>query len=174
MIPREKRIIFIDMDGTLIKTLSGEPFPRCISDFQPLWNTWNTLKDWFNSRNDMETCYIFIVTNQEGVEKGLVVEDYLRVKIDFISKALHEYLDPKELFPNKLVVDYYYSITKDRFRKPNTGMLEVLLSDYELDYINKDEMVMIGDASGSIGDFSGTDKKTAFNFGIDYIDRRTL
>ena len=31
-------------------------------------------------------------------------------------------------------------------------------------------MVMIGDASGKEGNFSDSDKKTAENFGIDYID----
>lgn len=31
-------------------------------------------------------------------------------------------------------------------------------------------MFMIGDASGKPGQFSDSDKKTAENFGIDYID----
>ena len=34
----------------------------------------------------------------------------------------------------------------------------------------KDEMLMIGDASGKEGQFSDSDKKTAENFGIDYLD----
>ena len=35
---------------------------------------------------------------------------------------------------------------------------------------NKQEMIMIGDASGKPGDFSDSDKKCAENFGIDYLD----
>ena len=31
-------------------------------------------------------------------------------------------------------------------------------------------MLMIGDASGKPGQFSDSDKKTAENFGIDYLD----
>ena len=31
-------------------------------------------------------------------------------------------------------------------------------------------MLMIGDASGNPGQFSDTDRKTAENFGIDYMD----
>ena len=34
----------------------------------------------------------------------------------------------------------------------------------------KSDMLMIGDASGLEGQFSDTDKKTAENFGIDYLD----
>ena len=34
----------------------------------------------------------------------------------------------------------------------------------------KSQSLMIGDASGKEGQFSNTDKKTAENFGIDYLD----
>ena len=36
--------------------------------------------------------------------------------------------------------------------------------------IETDKMLMIGDASGKEGQFSDSDKKTAENFGIDYMD----
>ena len=36
--------------------------------------------------------------------------------------------------------------------------------------IDKDEMLMIGDASGKQCQFSDSDKKTAENYGIDYMD----
>ena len=58
------------------------------------------------------------------------------------------------------------------YRKPNTRMLENLLEIYigdDLDYI-KQKSLMIGDASGKEGQFSESDKKTAENFGIDYMD----
>lgn len=35
---------------------------------------------------------------------------------------------------------------------------------------NKKDALMIGDASGKEGQFSDSDKKTAENFGIDYLD----
>lgn len=66
--------------------------------------------------------------------------------------------------------DYCSSTDKNnRFRKPNTGMLEFLLEETYTDY-NKDEMIMIGDASGKTNQFSDSDLKTAQNFGIDYMD----
>lgn len=60
----------------------------------------------------------------------------------------------------------------DHYRKPNTGMLETLTEKYvgdDFDYI-KSKSLMIGDASGKEGQFSDSDKKTAENFGIDYMD----
>lgn len=68
-----------------------------------------------------------------------------------------------------------YCLANDKFnpyRKPNTGMLEELLENYvgdDFDYI-KQKSLMIGDASGKEGQFSDSDKKTAENFGIDYMD----
>ena len=57
-------------------------------------------------------------------------------------------------------------------RKPNVGMLNHLTEKFvgdDFDYI-KTVSLMIGDASGLEGQFSDSDKKTAENFGIDYLD----
>lgn len=69
--------------------------------------------------------------------------------------------------------DYLYCASNDKdnpYRKPNTGMLESLFEEWEVE--SKDECIMIGDASSKPGDFSDSDKKCAENFGIDYIDVR--
>jgi hypothetical protein len=42
-----------------------------------------------------------------------------------------------------------------------------IINDIDKD---KSEYLMIGDASGKEGQFSDIDKKTAENFGIDYMD----
>lgn len=63
-------------------------------------------------------------------------------------------------------------------RKPNTGMIDQYM-DYikfindNVDEGNKiiyDTIMMIGDASGKEGQFSDSDKKTAENFGCEYMD----
>ena len=46
---------------------------------------------------------------------------------------------------------------------------EDALMEYDIT-CDKSEMLMIGDASGKPGQFSDSDKKTAENFGIDYLD----
>ena len=50
-----------------------------------------------------------------------------------------------------------------------------MIEDFYHDYIegfdfNKKHALMIGDASGKEGQFSDSDKKTAENFGSDYMD----
>ena len=52
-------------------------------------------------------------------------------------------------------------------------MIEYMLEMYFNNEFNnelKNELLMIGDASGKEGQFSDSDKKTAENFGIDYMD----
>ena len=64
------------------------------------------------------------------------------------------------------------NVISDPYRKPNTGMLKKMMEDFvgnNIDYI-KSISLMIGDASGKEGQFSDSDKKTAENYGIDYMD----
>ena len=52
------------------------------------------------------------------------------------------------------------------FKKENVEYIEL---ENEL---TKNEMIMIGDASDAVRDFSDSDKMTAQNYGIDYVDVR--
>lgn len=71
---------------------------------------------------------------------------------------------------------FKYCGSNDRsnpMRKPNTGMLEELFDNYKTwkdCSLEVEDCLMIGDASGLEGQFSDSDKKTAENFGIDYMD----
>lgn len=50
-------------------------------------------------------------------------------------------------------------------------MLQLLYTDFVEDTdLGKMDALMIGDASGKPGQWSDSDKKTAENFGIDYLD----
>ena len=87
----------------------------------------------------------------------------------YIQDALIEYLS--------IPVEFIYCTSNDktcRCRKPNTGMLtqacDVFINIKWNEFLNKNQMIMIGDASGKQGQFSDSDKKTAENFGIDYMD----
>ena len=81
---------------------------------------------------------------------------------------LIEYINNSNVF-----YDFCTSNDKsDYYRKPNIGMLEELVdctcalgSDFP-----KENILMIGDASGKEGQFSDSDKKCAENFGIAYMD----
>lgn len=95
------------------------------------------------------------------------------ITFDYISSALEDYT-------NISVYNFYCDNNdKDNInRKPNTGMIDQYM-DYikfindNVDEENKiiyDTIMMIGDASGKEGQFSDSDKKTAENFGCEYMD----
>lgn len=151
------KILFTDLDGTLIKTKSGETFPKGIWDIELRFDVIDTIKK-------LNPEYVFIVSNQGGIEKGFVDEFHFWVKLDFIGHSIEECCNT--------AVDYYYCSSNNKYnknRKPNYGMLEEALTEHDINY-DKSEMLMIGDASGKPGQFSDSDKKTAENFGIDYLD----
>jgi DNA 3'-phosphatase len=157
------KIIFADLDSTLIETKSGKTFPINILDFKPIWKVWKYLK-----ANLEDGDYFFIVSNQGGISRGLVGSTYFSSKINYICSALKEYLRLKDV-----VVDNMFCISEDptdNMRKPNTGMFEEMIKKYGLESVPKDCMIMIGDASGRPGDFSDSDLKAATNFGIKYLD----
>jgi DNA 3'-phosphatase len=119
---------------------------------------------------------LFIVSNQGGIEKGLVDRVDFEIKFKYILASINEYT-------KVFIVDGLYTPANDEdnpYRKPNTGLLSTILNRYKyklfvdniINDIDKDksEYLMIGDASGKEGQFSDSDKKTAENFGIDYMD----
>ena len=163
----EKRILFADLDGTLITTASGKTFAEDCTDFR-------IRKDVLDKIRCMnELSFIFIVSNQGGIPKFVSKHDFdakLSAIVEFVKKYCHD-----ENLDVAVFVRYCASEDKDNpNRKPNIGMLESIMCD-ELRWANrkfkdKASMLMIGDASGKEGQFSDSDKKCAENFGIDYLD----
>lgn len=157
---KKYNIIFSDFDGTLIKTISGETFPKGIWDMQIRFEVLDKIKE-------VKPEYLLIVSNIGCIESGFVYVDDFRAKSEYAARAICEYCDCK------CYAMYCGSNNKsDLYRKPNVGMLESLLEKYvgdDFDYL-KSVSLMIGDASGKEGQFSDSDKKTAENFGIDYMD----
>ena len=157
---KEYKVIFCDLDGSLIDTISGETFPKGIWDMKIKFDVLDSIKK-------LNPKCILIVSNQGGIESGFVDAHDFRAKSEYITRAIREYCG----------CECYamYCETNDKsdpYRKPNVGMLESLLESYvgdDFDYI-KQKSLMIGDASGKEGQFSDSDKKTAENFGIDYMD----
>lgn len=152
------KIIFADLDGTLIETLSGETFPKGIWDMKFRFEVLDKLKD-------LSPDVILIVSNQGGIQNGIVDEYNFKRKLEFIRYSIEEYTG--------CCVDGTYCSSNDKNcidRKPNTGMLQTLVHSYDFHNEPKANMLMIGDASGRPGQFSDSDKRCAENFGIDYID----
>ena len=161
---KNKNILFCDLDGTLIETISGEIFPKGIWDMKIRFDVLDAIKK-------LNPEYVLIVSNQGGIESGFVDEQKFETKLFYIIKSIGEYCDCE------CYAMYCDTNNKsDPYRKPNTKILETLLEDYVgYDFeCFKHEILMIGDASGKEGQFSDSDKKTAENFGIDYIDVNDL
>lgn len=157
---KDYKVIFADLDGTLINTISGEIFPKGIWDMKLRFEVLDKIKE-------VKPEYLLIVSNQGGIESGFVDASDFAFKSEYVARSISEYCDCK------CYAMYCTTNNKlDSYRKPNVGMLESLLEKYvgdDFDYI-KQKSLMIGDASGKEGQFSDSDKKTAENFGIDYLD----
>lgn len=157
---KEYKVIFADLDGTLIDTISGETFPKGIWDMQIRFEVLDAIRK-------LQPDYILIVSNQGGIESGFVNENNFCAKSEYVGRAISEYCKCE-----CYCAYCQYNDKSHRYRKPNTGMLELLTEKYvgdDFEHI-KSISLMIGDASGKEGQFSDTDKKTAENFGIDYLD----
>ena len=157
-------VLFIDLDGTLINTMSGRTFPMGI------WDMMLNLRCMDKIKQLKPEC-VCIVSNQGGISQGYVDEGNFKHKLRYVVKAVEEY--------TKVPTASCYTSSADKdnnWRKPNTGMLETLpkesvpLMVEDIDTEDKSRMLMVGDASGREGQFSDSDLKTAQNFKIDYLD----
>ena len=163
---KKYKYLFCDLDGTLIKTASGKTFAEDATDFRIRKDVLDKIRE-LNHENDLE--FIAIVTNQGGIPQYISTFDFV-AKLKAIETFIRQYI------VSPLVMSYYCASldASDENRKPNTGMLvkasrdcTTILGQSKFD---KEKALMIGDASGKPGQFSDSDKKTAENFGIDYMD----
>lgn len=160
-----KKVLFIDLDSTLIKTVSGKTFPEDITDFRVQLPVLNKIVEKLPNLS-----MLFIVSNQGGIKD--IKDKYLFTsKINAIESICRGYLSVE--LDKFSFIDSLYCCSMDKnntYRKPNTGMLEQLYYQYRVE--SEDECIMIGDASGKPGDFSDSDKRCASRFSIDYVDVR--
>ncbi len=162
---KNKKVLFIDLDSTLIKTISDKTFPEDISDFRVQIPVLDKIIE------KMPNLMMFFIVSNQGGLKTVIDKRLFDAKIWAVESICNGCLITRLngfLYSDSL---YCCSMDKDNpYRKPNIGMLEQLYNQYKVE--SKDECIMIGDASGKPGDFSDSDKKCAENFDIDYIDVR--
>lgn len=156
-------VIFADLDGTLIKTLSREIFPQGIWDMRFNFPALDMIRE-------IQPKCLLIITNQGGIEKGFVDKRNFEFKMEYIRRSIEEYTG--------ITTEYSYCISNDKnnkYRKPNIGMIDSLMRKMIKrgiveNGISTDSILMIGDASGKEGQFSDSDKKCAENAGFQYMD----
>lgn len=157
----EKRIVFIDMDDTLIKTTSGKTFPIGIYDM--------TLRlDVFAKIKAIAPNAVFIVSNQGGIEAGFVNIALFQQKFMYVIASLQEYVGLHTFVAGKFCPT---QDAKFEGRKPNTAMLTSMLDEFEQvlgHKFTKEDCVYIGDT------LVDTEELTAKNFGCDFVPVETF
>ena len=152
-------VLLCDLDGTIIETKSGKTFPVDRYD----WKFKPYIKE---AIQEYKPKYIFIISNQGGIEKGLVNRADFQMKLWEIMSQMQRWGD--------FIVRGVFCETNDKsdpMRKPNVGMVDFFRHAYAegLDFDDR-EALMIGDASGKEGQFSNSDLQCAKNAGIRYVD----
>jgi len=154
-------ILFCDLDGTLIKKKTKKDNSPCNMEIN------------FNLIDKIELMqpdYVFIVTNQGNVGKT-VTEKEFEAKLDFVCACI-TYQMRKNGYSPKCVESIYCPSDdpENKYRKPNTGMLEALCNAFKLlDNYKLTDMLMIGDSSG-LDEHGDADYMLAKNFDICYCD----
>jgi hypothetical protein len=89
-----KKVLFIDLDSTLIQTISGKTFPEDITDFRIQLPVLNKIVEKLPNLNSF-----YIVTNQGGVGTYYTKED-IETKLRTIEVFCQRYLDTYYNFPD--------------------------------------------------------------------------
>lgn len=152
---KKYKVLFTNLDGVIINTISGESLPKGIWDMKFKFDVLDAIKR-------LEPEYMFIVSNQDGMRMGNVTTDHFNRKMKYVFAVIDEYC-------KDITIDGLYCGTndkKDYRHMPNVGMLFYLIGKYyHTAILDKSDMLMIGNA-----DASDIDKNTAENFGIGYMD----
>ena len=130
--------LFLDRDGVINLKLDGE-YVKNIDEFEFVVGAKTAISKLSKIFN-----YIFIITNQQGIAKGIMSEKDLFI--------LHEYM-LFELKNNGGVIDkiYYcphFSSENCNCRKPNPGMIQQAMTDYPK--IKLTQSYLIGDSDTDI------------------------
>lgn len=144
-----KPAAFLDRDGVINKE---KEYVYKIQDFEWIDGSQECIK-FLNEKN----YYVFVVSNQSGIARGLYTEDevlHLHKYINATLKKINAHIDEFFISP-------YHPIFPNKFknlihlRKPNIGMLQLAESKWSID---KNNSFLIGDKK--------TDIECANNYGI--------
>jgi D-glycero-D-manno-heptose 1,7-bisphosphate phosphatase len=126
------RALFLDLDGTIIKTKSGKDYPIDTND----WEFMPAILTLIKKYND-EGFIIIIVSNQGGIEAGIVDAVKFDEKFDKIRNEIAQYTgeNVNGMYCPFLNKDHYH-------RKPNPGMAYTAALKLELSLRNS---IMVGD-----------------------------
>lgn len=153
------KIAAFDLDSTIITTKTRAKFPKSPND----WRLLNArVLPMFLSL--VEQDYVIVIfTNQAGVSNGRINETFVKTRLHSILLAL------------KADIGVFVATAKDNFRKPATGMWDILVQMIGgIDRIQLDQSFYVGDAAGRparqghAADFSDSDLRFSINIGLQF------
>ncbi len=133
---KEKLVLFLDRDGVINE--KRVDYVKNINELKFLPNIFNAIKK-FNDIGFM----IIIITNQSVVNRKIISENQLKKIHDHMLKTM-------EKNSCKITKIYYcphHPDEKCKCRKPNTGMIEQAIKDFEIKIPNA---ILIGDSKSDI------------------------
>lgn len=140
--------LFLDRDGVINRRIPGD-YIRTVEEFEFLPGVLKTLSRFSNIFH-----YLIIVTNQQGIGKGLMTEKDLQV--------IHQHMvDQIEKSGGRIDKIYFCSdlaSLADNCRKPSPAM--GLRAKKDFSQIDFEKSVMVGDSLTDIGFGRGLDMKT--------------
>lgn len=133
-----KPAVFFDRDGIVNERIVGD-YVKSIKEFQFIPNFFTTFKLVLSS-----DCYSFLVSNQQGIGKGLMTELDLKEIHNFMN--LHLISNTGNTFDE---IFYCSSLDEqnDFRRKPNPGMILEAIEKYKLE---KSLCIFIGDSLSDV------------------------
>lgn len=130
-----EKIAAYDLDGTLIKTKSGNVHPKDINDWQILYPEVKKKLKMLHDNNFK----IVIFTNQAPIGNGRVTLKDFQIKCENIIKSL------------SIPVQIFIATKSDFYRKPRIGMWEYMISNKNDNIkIQKEKCFYVGDAAGRL------------------------
>jgi bifunctional polynucleotide phosphatase/kinase len=150
------KVAAFDLDYTLIKTKSGNVFPKDENDW--VW-LYDNVPEKINELIADEYS-IIIFTNQKGISQGKQTIENFSIKVENIIKELN------------VPIDILIATNDDWYRKPMTGMWEFYLESHKIQ--NLEESFYCGDAAGrtyvnkKLNDHSDADINFANNINLPF------
>lgn len=146
----DKKAVFVDLDGTVRETISGDKYPISKDDVRILPNSVEKLREY------KDNGYIIIgVTNQSGVNKGKFVKDSVEDIIEHTNHLMGGVIDTWKYCLHSVPKEICYC------RKPQSGMGVYFIHAYGL---NPEKCIMVGDMS--------IDRTFAQRLGFKYYDAK--
>jgi bifunctional polynucleotide phosphatase/kinase len=145
-----------DLDWTIIKTKSGNIFPKDKDD----WELWDQkVKTKFTELTKNPNNIIIIFSNQKGV--GCANKKFITVS---------EFQDKVNNIRKEIGVNFIFiaSLEDDNFRKPRIGMWDYIKNKLSIK-INKSDSLYVGDMAGRPSDKYDTDIKFAHNLNVKFM-----